>query len=403
MTIIDTELESVDAAVLAAPEEDNDGPFHTREIATIGIAHGMNDMFFSFVPPLQPLLMEKLALSNAQAGLFTLFLQGPSLLQPLIGHLADRRNLRWGFILAPTLSAAMLTLVGIAPGYGFLALLMLIAGFSTAVFHSIAPVLAAARSGKMIGRGIGFFMVFGEMGYGLGPLVLVGLVGVFTLNGLPWLVTLGMLCSSMLYFNFKNISTIRPQQAETPVPAWQAVKSMQPIMLPIIAYIFITSFVYANVINFLPTFLKGEGASFFFAGTAFSIVEMAGTAGVFASGWISDRIGQRRIILFSTLTTTIFSLLFLSVRGWLQVPMLAGLGFLAFSANPAFLSIMQNHFPANRSLANGVYMAAGFAVRSVGVFLVGLLADHFGLRPVFTASAWAAFLALPFVFLLPKK
>jgi MFS transporter, FSR family, fosmidomycin resistance protein len=403
MVMIDNELESVEAAVLNPVSGEKEEAFHTREIATIGAAHGINDLFFGYIPALQPLLMEKLALSNAQAGLFTLFLQGPSLFQPLIGHLADRRNLRWGFILAPTLSTIMLTLVGIAPNYGIIALLMLIAGFSTAIFHSIAPVLTAARSGKKIGRGMGFFMVFGEMGYGLGPLVAVSVVGVLTLNGLPWLITLGVLCSAMLYFSFKNITTIRPQQSEMPVPVWQALKSMQAIMLPIVAYIFVTSFVYANVINFLPTFLKGEGASFFFAGTAFSIVEMTGTVGVFASGWISDRIGQRRIILAATLTTAIFSLLFLNVQGWLQIPMLIGLGFLAFSANPAFLSIMQHHFPANRSLANGIYMATSFVVRSICVFLVGLLADHFGLRPVFTVSAWAAFLGLPFVFLLPKK
>jgi MFS transporter, FSR family, fosmidomycin resistance protein len=404
MTLIDNDIESAEAAaLLPAPDGEIEETFHTREITTIGVSHGLNDMFFAFVPPLQPLLMEKMALSNAQAGLFTLFLQGPSLFQPFIGHLADRRNLRWGFILAPTLSAAMLTLLGLAPNYGILALLMLIAGFSTAVFHSIAPVLAAARSGKKIGRGMGFFMVFGELGYGLGPLVLVSLVGVLGLNGLPWLVTLGLLCSTLLYFTFKNLSTVRPMQSETPVPVREALKSMQPIMLPILAYIFITSFVYANIVNFLPTFLKGEGASFFFAGSAFSIVEMAGTVGVFASGWISDRIGQRLIILASTLTTAVFSLVFLGVQGWLQIPVLVCLGFLAFSANPAFLSIMQHHFPANRSLANGVYMAAGFVVRSIVVFLVGLLADHFGLRSVFTVSAWATFLALPFVFLLPKK
>ena len=64
---------------------------------------------------------------------------------------------------------------------------------------------------------------------------------------------------------------------------------------------------------------------------------------------------------------------------------------------------MQNHFRLNRSLANGLYMATGFVVRSVVVFLVGLLADRFGLRAVFTVSAWATFLALPFVFMLPER
>jgi MFS transporter, FSR family, fosmidomycin resistance protein len=149
--------------------------------------------------------------------------------------------------------------------------------------------------------------------------------------------------------------------------------------------------------------LSGEGASFFFAGTAFSVIEIAGTVGVLLCGLISDKIGQRVIILLSTLVMPLFSLLFLNVEGWLQVPMLIGTGFLAFSANPAFLSIVQHHFPENRSLANGIYMAASFVIRSLVVILVGALADRFGLRTVFIASAWGAFLALPIIFFMPKK
>jgi FSR family fosmidomycin resistance protein-like MFS transporter len=179
--------------------------------------------------------------------------------------------------------------------------------------------------------------------------------------------------------------------------------NMRSIMMPILAYIFFTSFLQANVVNFLPTFLKGEGASFELAGRAFFIIEISGTAGVFLSSWISDRIGQRIIIIISTLWITIFSLLFLNTQGWLQILMLIGAGLLAFSPNPALLSIVQHHFSDNRSLANGLYMAANFVVRSLVVFLVGLLADQFGLRPVFTFSAWGTILSLPFVFLLPKR
>jgi FSR family fosmidomycin resistance protein-like MFS transporter len=83
--------------------------------------------------------------------------------------------------------------------------------------------------------------------------------------------------------------------------------------------------------------------------------------------------------------------------------MLAGAGLLAFSANPAFLALVQKQFRQERSMANGVYMAAGFVIRSLVVVLVGVLFDRFGMRPVFIASAWLAFLALPLVFLLPGK
>jgi nitrate/nitrite transporter NarK len=37
------------------------------------------------------------------------------------------------------------------------------------------------------------------------------------------------------------------------------------------------------------------------------------------------------------------------------------------------------------------------------VVIVGMLADRFGMRPVFTGSALAALLAIPVIFLLPKK
>jgi MFS family permease len=124
---------------------------------------------------------------------------------------------------------------------------------------------------------------------------------------------------------------------------------------------------------------------------------------VLTSSWLSDRIGQRTIIVASTLAMPLFALLFLNAQPAWQAPMLAGAGLLAFSANPAFLALIQRSFPEIRSLANGVYMAVGFVIRSLVVFLVGVLADHFGMRPVFIVSAWAALLALPLVFLLPGE
>lgn len=384
----------------AAPVEDK---FQAVDVAAVAIAHGANDTYFAIIPAVLPLLIEKFSLSIAQAGLFTLFLQVPSIFQPYIGHQADRRNLRWLFILAPTLSAILITFTGLAPAYGWVALLMLAAGFSTAGFHAIAPVMAASMSGKKIGRGMGIFMVGGELGFGLGPLLAVAVTGALGLAGLPWLIILGMLCSLFLYLRFRNLNTVHPQHSRSSLSIGAAMLHMRSFMLPIVGYILVTSFLAANLNNFLPTFMKNEGASLLFAGSALSIVEIAGTLGVLASSWLSDRIGQRTIIIVATLVMPLFALLFLSASPYWQAPMLAGAGLLAFSANPAFLALLQRNFPEIRSLANGVYMAVGFVVRSLVVLLVGVLADHFGMRPVFTASAWAALLALPLVFLLPGE
>ena len=212
-----------------------------------------------------------------------------------------------------------------------------------------------------------------------------------------------MICSIILFTRFHRVTTVRAPQSGPAVSLLHTLMSMRRIMLPIVAYIFITSFLFANLINFLPTFLKGEGSTLLFAGLAFSVVEISGTVGVFFSSWISDRVGQRPVLILSSLTVPTFALVFLAVEGWLKVPALILTGLLAFSANPSFLAIVQNHFRQNRSLANGLYMATGFVVRSLVVVLVGLLADRFGLRTVFTVSAWTTFLALPFVFMLPER
>ena len=75
----------------------------------------------------------------------------------------------------------------------------------------------------------------------------------------------------------------------------------------------------------------------------------------------------------------------------------------AFVANPAFLSMIQTRFTRNLSLANGVYMSSSFILRSIVVVLVGIMADFYGMRPVFVGSVLVTLLSLPFIFMLPKK
>ena len=186
-------------------------------------------------------------------------------------------------------------------------------------------------------------------------------------------------------------------------PGATALAEMRGLMLPIAAIIFITGFLNANIVNYLPTFLSREGAAFALAGASLAVVELGGTAGVLLMSLYSDRLGQRNIALAGTLISVVFALGFLLSKGWLQMVMLVGVGMSSFVANPAFLTMVQTQFKSNRSLANGVYMSSSFILRSIVVVIVGALADRFGMRPVFVGSALGALLAVPLIFLLPKK
>ncbi|MGD2206187.1 MAG: MFS transporter, partial [Anaerolineae bacterium] len=161
----------IEAATTAqSPDASEAQQSQTGGVLTVSGGHAMHDTYTAFLSPLLPAFIENLMLTKTGAGLLTVFMQGPSLLQPFIGHVADRVSLRYMVILAPAVTATAMSLLGVAPAYAVLALLLMVAGLSSATLHSVAPVMAGRLSGERLGRGMGFWMVGGELGRTLGPL-----------------------------------------------------------------------------------------------------------------------------------------------------------------------------------------------------------------------------------------
>jgi FSR family fosmidomycin resistance protein-like MFS transporter len=67
------------------------------------------------------------------------------------------------------------------------------------------------------------------------------------------------------------------------------------------------------------------------------------------------------------------------------------------------MAVVQESFPDNRALANGIYMALNFTIRSGAVVAVGVLGDLYGMRLAFTVSAIIPLLGVPFILLLPGR
>ena len=206
--------------------------FHAGPVVTVSAGHAVHDTYTAFLPSLLPVFIENLALSNTEAGLLTVFLQGPSLLQPFIGHLADRVSLRTFFILAPAVTATMMSLLGLAPAYGFLALFLIVVGFSSASLHAVGPVVAGNLSGRNLGRGMGFWMVGGELGRTMGPIVIVTAIQFLTLQGTPWLMIAGLLMSVFLYVQLREVPDCSPNAGQG-LPWRRALRSMGPLLFPL--------------------------------------------------------------------------------------------------------------------------------------------------------------------------
>ena len=376
--------------------------FQTTGVTIVSTAHAVHDTYTAFLPALLPVLIEKFTLTNTAAGLLSVFSQIPSLLQPFIGHLADRTNLRLFIILTPAITGVAMSLLSIAPSYGFLVFLMVLAGLSSASLHAVGPVLSGTLAGIKLGRGMSFWMVGGELGRTLGPLIVVTAIGYLTLDGLPWLMLAGILTSIFLYGKLSSITT-QPHNNGNHIPWKTALRKMRKVMTPLVILIFARAMMFATLSTFLPTFLTSEGSSLWVAGASLSILEAAGVVGALLAGSLSDQFGRRRMLAISFIATPIFMFLFIQTKSFLQIPLLILLGFFGISITPVIMAIVLENFPDNRSFANGVYMAFNFVLMALAILIVGRLSDLINLRFTFMLSAGFILLGLPFIRLLPKS
>ena len=257
------------------PAQTSEQPFQSSHTLTISGGHFVHDTFSAFLAPLLPELIDKLSLSLTQVGSLTALVQLPSILNPLIGYLDDKVNLRWMVILAPAITATLMSAMGLAPSYYLLAILLTITGLSVAAFHATAPAMVARISGSQVGKGMSFFMAAGELGRTVGPLAAVWAVSLWALDGIYGLAVIGWITSLVIFLRFRGI---------TPHVARQTgFRGMLPaakqLFLPLFIIVTARSLLISSLGFYLPTLLKSEGSSLMAAGSALAIYQFAGVVG----------------------------------------------------------------------------------------------------------------------------
>jgi len=376
--------------------------FQTDKVAIISAGHGVQDTYQAFLPPMLPILIERFALIKTEAGLLSVFANLPSLLQPFIGYLADNVGPRYFVILAPAVTSIMMSLLNVAPTYWFAAVLLLVSGISSACIHATGPVIAGRLSAERLGMGMSFWMMGGEIGRVLGPLVIVSAIKTLQPQNTPWLALVGILTSVFLYFQLRDING-RKTTPQAPALDWRkALKGMRPVLLPVIGIILSRAFAFVSVSTFLPTYLTERGADLVMAGASLSVMQAAGVAGAFLGGSLSDKLGRRPVLITALALSAITLFAFTSLSGWVLFPLLLALGFSLLSVAPIIMAVVQESFPESRALANGVYMAVSFISSSLVSVLIGAIGDLANLRTAYYVSAALALVGLPFVLKLPR-
>ncbi len=378
-----------------------DEQFRAGGVLMVSLCHFIHDVYSSFLAPLLPLLIEKLSLSLTRAGLLTTAMQLPALINPIIGLWADRISVRWFIILAPSLTAVPMCLLGLAPNYAVLLFLLFVAGISVSLFHVPAPVMIAKLSGAYKGRGMSFFMVGGEFARTVGPMAAVGAVSLLGLEGFYPTMLFGLASSIWLFVKFKDVPIRASGQHDVSLKAtWTQISV---VMLPLAAILIARGFMHASIVTFLPTYITQQTGGLWLAGISLALVEGAGVAGVLTTGPLSDRFGRRNVLLVCLVGAPVFLLAFIWLDGWLRFAALILTGFTLISTTPVMLAMVQEHSTASPAAANGIFMMTSFTARSTVVVAVGAIADAMGLQNTYVLSALLGFAGIPFIIMLPRQ
>lgn len=379
-----------------------DEKFDTSAVMTISVTHFVHDTYPGFLAPLLPVLIARHGIPLAAAGgLFTIY-RAASLIQPFLGVWADRTDSRYFVIAAPTITAITMCLLGMAPSYLAVALLLAVTGLSVAIFHPAAAATVTRYSGRTWGRGSSLFMFGGEMGRSFGPLVFVSWIAWFGLESLPLAAIPGVLLSVLLYFRLGREDPARLRSSSV-AGIWQAVKAQRRALLLLSGLVLFRSISVTSFVTFYPTFLTGRGSALVFAGMALALYELAGAGGALAGGTLSDRFGRRNTLMVTQLVSG--PLLFVTLTlpdGPTQLVVLAIAGAVALSASPVQLTLAQELLPGGKGTATGILFFLGFEGTLVSTLVVGAIADVIGLGPALGMSVLASMLSIPFTLALPE-
>ncbi len=386
------------SAQKSLPEEGS--AFHTDRVLSITAGHFIHDTYSAFLAPLLPLLQEKLGIGYALTGGLAIFTQLPSILNPFLGYVADRISLRYFVILAPAVTGTLYSSMGLSSSYMTLAFLLLLAGVSIAAFHAPAPAMLAQVAGNRVGTGMSLFMAAGELGRTLGPLIVVAAVQWLGLGGMWRLAVVGWLVSAVLFIKLRDVRISPRSRTQSNAAFWAHVR----VIFPLLIWLMIgRSFMQVTMTTYLPVFMKDvAGTSLWLAAGSLTILEAAGVVGALITGTISDRWGRPRVMMLLLSLAPLLMVGFLYSSSWLMVPLLVALGISAISVQPVLLALVQDEFPHNRALANGLFLGLNFMIRAIAIAAVGAAADRIGLFDAFVISAGIGFAAIPGVWLLGR-
>jgi FSR family fosmidomycin resistance protein-like MFS transporter len=253
----------------------------------------------------------------------------------------------------------------------------MLGGIGVAAFHPQAAALAREVSPRPA-IAMAIFVTGGTLGFALGPLLAVSVVGMFGLER-TWVAALpGLLVAGALLAWFARV---RPRVRDA--AARPRLAELRPVLRPLTLLYFVVvcrSAVSYGFMTFLPLYLHRLGWSVAQGGAMLTVHLVFGALGGFLGGWLADRWGGRRVVVRSFVLAAPLYVAFLFLPDWRGLVCLVAGGFFLQSSLPVNVVMGQELSPQHSSTISSLLMGAAWGVGALLIGPIGVLADARGLH-----------------------
>jgi len=365
----------------------------------VASTHVVVDAYTNIYAPLLPLLIPHLNLSLAAAGAIAMgFQMANSVSQLAFGTLADRWRPRALVIGGPIVAVIALSGVGLVTSPLALGLVLVIGGLGGAAFHPPAAALVYKLADHRKGLAMSAHLSGGSLGFAAAPVLFAPFIAAMGLGWSPIIMLPGLVALS---WTLRQV----PPMSRPPAHERSTWTSLRPAAVPLALLYFTivlrtaTSY---GFMTFAPTLLTRQGLTIGQASTAVSLYLFSSGIGGFIGGPLADRVGPRRVIMWSLISAVPF--LWMAPRfspvGF--TAMLAIGGLLLQSTLPISVTFAQSFVKGGAATVSSLMMGFAWGMGSLAVPIIGSVADRVGLETALTGLSVVPLLAAGLAYQLPR-
>jgi FSR family fosmidomycin resistance protein-like MFS transporter len=368
-------------------------------MALLSTGHASVDFSGGALPALLPFLRVEFDLSYTLVAVLMLASAlSSSIIQPAFGLWSDVRGAVWLLPAGVAIGGIGMALASDAPAYWLVVLFVIVSGLGTAAYHPEGSKFAAYTSGRKRASGMSLFSVGGNVGYGLGALVVTPIIVAIGLRGGLLLAVPALAVAALLLASTRYLLGFVPTEERRDSRAGENDLRSLTVLLAVITF---RSLAWFGLITFVPLYEVSLGHSESYGNYVFAGMLLVGALGTLAAGPLADRLGLRTVLRGSLVISTPLMLVFLLVGGISGAIALAGVGAAIVGTFGVTMVMAQQYLPRNIGMASG--LAIGFAIGLGGVaaVILGAIGDAVDLRTSLFVSAAAPLVALALTALLP--